>query len=211
MITERILEILDLKGITKYKFCKDMEFSNAFLDKPREITTDKYANILYYFPDVSPEWLLTGKGEMLKSEEILNIVNRSEEIPESIPLYNVMASAGFGTFEKLLTEENIIGRYNIPDLKADFMMYVKGNSMYPKYSNKDIIGCKQIYERNFIQWNKPHVIATREQGILVKRIQEGQQKDFIVAVSDNKDYPPINIPNDEILDFAIVTGVIRLE
>jgi len=66
MITERISEILDLKGITKYRFCKDLGLSNGFLDKPREITTDKYANILEYLPDVSPEWLLTGKGSMLK-------------------------------------------------------------------------------------------------------------------------------------------------
>ena len=44
-----------------------MGFSTAFLDKPREISTDKYANILLYFPDVSPEWLLTGKGEMLRT------------------------------------------------------------------------------------------------------------------------------------------------
>ncbi|MDR2003985.1 MAG: hypothetical protein LBQ74_13215 [Prevotella sp.] len=69
MITERISEILDLKGITKYRFCKDLGLSNGFLDKPREITTDKYANILEYLPDISPEWLLTGKGSMLKSED----------------------------------------------------------------------------------------------------------------------------------------------
>ncbi|MDR0574960.1 MAG: peptidase S24 [Tannerella sp.] len=38
------------------------------MDKPREISTDKYANILDYIPDVNPEWLLTGKGEMLLRE-----------------------------------------------------------------------------------------------------------------------------------------------
>ena len=65
MITERILKYLDTKGITKYKFCKDLGFSNGFLDKPREISTDKYANILEYFKDVNPEWLLTGNGEMI--------------------------------------------------------------------------------------------------------------------------------------------------
>lgn len=69
MITERISEILDLKGITKYRFCKDLGLSNGFLDKPREITTDKYANILKYLPDVNPEWLLTGNGQMLKNED----------------------------------------------------------------------------------------------------------------------------------------------
>ena len=68
-ITERILQILEYKGITEYKFNKDLGFSNGFLNKSREISTDKYANILSYFPDVNPYWLLTGKGQMLKQQE----------------------------------------------------------------------------------------------------------------------------------------------
>lgn len=68
MITERIKHLIEIKGVTKYKFCKDLGFSNGFLDKPREISTDKYANILEYFPDVNPEWLLTGKGCMLREQ-----------------------------------------------------------------------------------------------------------------------------------------------
>jgi len=70
-ITERILQVIEYKGITEYKFNKDLGFSNGFLNKSREISTDKYANILAYFSDVNPEWLLTGKGDMLK-EKIVN-------------------------------------------------------------------------------------------------------------------------------------------
>jgi hypothetical protein len=68
MITERILKYLDFRGITKYKFCKDLGLSNGFLDKPREISTDKYANILVYFPELNPDWLLTGVGPMEKTK-----------------------------------------------------------------------------------------------------------------------------------------------
>jgi hypothetical protein len=68
MIVDRILQILNNKHITKYKFCKDLGVSNGFLDKTREITTDKCANILTYFPDINPDWLLTGKGSMLREK-----------------------------------------------------------------------------------------------------------------------------------------------
>ncbi len=74
-ITERILQVIDIKGITKYKFCKDLGVSSAFLDKPRDITTDKYANVLAYFPDINPEWLLTGIGDMLRTQENASVVN----------------------------------------------------------------------------------------------------------------------------------------
>lgn len=65
-ITDRILQLLEYKNISKYKFCKDLNLSNGFLDKRRDITTDNYAKILEYFPDVNPTWLLTGEGDMLR-------------------------------------------------------------------------------------------------------------------------------------------------
>lgn len=87
MITERILQILDIKKITKYKFCKDLSLSNGFLDKPRDISTSKYANILDYFPDINPHWLLTGNGEMIKqSHQKTPDVNRIEELQEMIDM-----------------------------------------------------------------------------------------------------------------------------
>lgn len=64
--TERIVEFLDYKGITKYKFCKDLGFSNKFLDNSSNMGTDKACKILHYFPEINPEWLLTGKEPMLR-------------------------------------------------------------------------------------------------------------------------------------------------
>lgn len=82
-ITDRILIVLENKGITKYKFCKDLGFSNGFLDKSREISTDKYANILFYFADVNPTWLLTGKGEMLNDDILNDNLNKKIKDTES--------------------------------------------------------------------------------------------------------------------------------
>ncbi|SDE68840.1 hypothetical protein [Riemerella columbipharyngis] len=87
-ITERILQYIDYKGISKYRFCKDLKFSQSFLDKKRKITTDKYANILVQYPEINPEWLLTGEGNMLRNEHITenkdtnidNISNTKDEI-----------------------------------------------------------------------------------------------------------------------------------
>ncbi len=69
--TERVVQFIEYKGITKYKFCKDLGFSNKFLDNSSNMGTDKACKILQHFPDLSPEWLITGNGDMLKSETIL--------------------------------------------------------------------------------------------------------------------------------------------
>ncbi|MGP2571535.1 hypothetical protein ACTZMK_11235, partial [Ornithobacterium rhinotracheale] len=65
--TERILQFIEYKGITKYKFCKDLGFSNKFLDNSSNMGTDKACKILHHFPEINSEWLITGKGEMLKT------------------------------------------------------------------------------------------------------------------------------------------------
>lgn len=58
--TERMREYLDYKGITKYKFCNDLGFSNKFLDNSSNMGTDKACKILHHYPEINSEWLLTG-------------------------------------------------------------------------------------------------------------------------------------------------------
>ncbi|HFG0566949.1 TPA: hypothetical protein ACGFUW_002739, partial [Flavobacterium psychrophilum] len=68
--TERVNQYIDYKGISKYKFCKDLGFSNKFLDNSSNMGTDKACKILHHYPEINSEWLLTGQGSMLKSETI---------------------------------------------------------------------------------------------------------------------------------------------
>lgn len=121
------------------------------------------------------------------------------------------AIAGFGSGNWSIHENDIQDSYLIPDFtNIDFMIRVKGSSMYPKYSSGDIVACRKLNQR-YIQWNKPHVIATKEQGIMVKRINESKEKETFTLTSDNPTYPPFSIPKDEITGIAIIIGVIRLE
>ena len=218
-IIERISYYLEKKGITAYRFCKDLGFSNGFLDKHREITTDKYANILGYYPDLNPQWLLTGEGEMLKD----NIPNKSK-IPEmeaystkankGIPLVDPVAVGEFGNSHFAIKESDVKDYYIIPKFKnrhIDFMIEVAGSSMYPKYASGDIVACTIINKESFIQWGKVHVIGTREQGLLIKRLYKNEITNCIVCHSDNEKYPPFDVGKDEITGVALVVGVIRLE
>jgi phage repressor protein C with HTH and peptisase S24 domain len=131
---------------------------------------------------------------------------------QGIPLVSVEAVAGFGNTNFLIKEEDIQAKYVIPDfVGVDFMLRVKGSSMYPKYNSGDVVACRTIRQKTFIQWNKVYVIATKEQGILIKRLHEGKDESSYILVSDNKEYKPFNLPIDEITGIAIVVGVVRLE
>lgn len=68
MIIDRILQIIDFKGINKNKFYKEAGLSNGFLDKVRkDIGSSKMEQILKAYPEINPDWFLTGEGNMLKS------------------------------------------------------------------------------------------------------------------------------------------------
>ena len=213
---ERLYKYIDYKGNKPTRFEKELGLSNGYLGTQLKRNADLGESVLNkiidYCLDINPEWLLTGRGEMIKSDENLIIINNKDKYLDGIPLYNAEASAGFGSFDQMLSEENIIDRYKVPVFKyCDFMMYVKGSSMYPKYSNGDIIACKILHNVHFLQWNKVYVIATTEQGFLVKRVKESDIEDCVCVVSDNKEYPPFDILKNEIVGYALVVGVIRLE
>lgn len=71
MIVERIKEYMDHKGISVAAFERSIGMSNASFGKSLKnkgaIGTDKLENILNRYSDISPLWLLTGEGNMLKT------------------------------------------------------------------------------------------------------------------------------------------------
>ncbi len=149
-------------------------------------------------------------NDVFKTSIGLNEQNDSNAV--GVPLISSEAAAGFGTATFSITESDVQARYVVPDFpEIDFMIRVKGSSMYPKYSSGDVIACRVIRERKFIQWNKAYVVATREQGILCKRLRESDQPECLLAVSENPEYAPFHLPVDEITGMALVVGVIRLE
>ncbi len=183
--------------------------------------------------NINADWLLTGYGEMIrKTKESKYTIPEKEEMcvkedkveypyngsksifsnEKEIPLVSIEAVAGFGGSGFSIAKQDIQALYKVPDFNGiDFMIRVKGSSMYPKYASGDIVACRILKESNFIEWNKPHVIATTEHGLIVKRLRKSEKENYLTAISDNPSYDPFEIPKEEITGIAIIIGVIRLE
>ena len=129
-----------------------------------------------------------------------------------IPLIPIDAMAGFGTGGVQVMDYDT-QKYVVPEfteLNVDFMIRVKGSSMYPKYNSGDLVACKKLVLSDiFFQWNKVYVLDT-DQGALIKRIKKGSE-DNLLIVSDNPAYEPYELHLSKIHAIAIVLGVIRLE
>lgn len=173
---------------------------------------------------VNPSWLLTGQGDMLVKNDVQqNIESKREAIPimeeipsdiAPIPLVTERAAAGFGNDCFSIQESDVRDYYIIPKFRfnhVDFMIELSGISMYPHFKSGDVIACTILRDAKYIQWNRCHVIATRDQGILVKRIMPSEKEGCFKIVSENKDFPPFDLPKEDITGLALVVGCVSLE
>ena len=68
-IKERVVRIAEHNGISKTDFFKDLGLSYANFKGAQKMTalnSDAVASILSKYPDVEPEWLVTGNGSMFR-------------------------------------------------------------------------------------------------------------------------------------------------
>ena len=211
-IKDRISKFIQYKNITIAEFERNVSLANGYIKKFKgSIGSDKLNNITSYYPDINIDWLITGKGSMLKSE-ISNMLAESpmeygkKQTRPRIP-YTAAAGSLTSAVEGITANQcEQIPRINaFPDY--DFTIIIKGSSMEPKYEGGDEVACKRIDNTSFIQWGKVHVLDTA-QGIIIKRIYEDGEK--IQCTSYNPEYPDFSIQKEEIFSMSLVVGLIRL-
>lgn len=220
--TERMKEYLDFKGITKYKFCNDLGFSNKFLDNSSNMGTDKACKILHYYPEINSDWLLTGNGRMLKENTTdIVIMNNDRKTVDSlhlsqeIPLYDLEAVAGLRELFSSGKPQRILDTIKIPNLpKCDGAISVTGDSMYPLLKSGDIILYKETEFHN-IFFGEMYLLSVKlndwEEYITVKYVQKSEQgKDFVKLVSQNSHHQPKDIHISKISALALIKASIRI-
>ncbi len=151
--------------------------------------------IVENYPRYSPEWLLTGKGNMLKGKEsaaeISSIVSYDPKVGQ--PYYDVDFLGGFSEVynsQVSLPEHNII----VPGFdRANLWCNVTGHSMEPQISHGDIIALRPCTIAD-IQFGEIYAVVL-DTIRTIKILRKGSSKDFLR-------YVPIN-PNFDEQEFAV--------
>lgn len=72
-VKERLIEYIDFRGVSKSEFCRTIGVSAAFVTSiVKSIQPDKIERIALNYPELNTGWLLTGEGDMLKSQNSLS-------------------------------------------------------------------------------------------------------------------------------------------
>lgn len=220
-IKERVIQFAKNQGVSVDRFIHSIGMSyGSFKGKSREsaLNSDAVAEIITKYPNANPEWLLLGVGKMTRDDAGLieptdpsqRLDTRTKNKGHRIPLIPIEAISRLTNNGFSIPDQEIQDSYVVPDFfDADYMIRVRDSSMYPKFRSGDVVACKAIRDRTFIQWNKPHVIFTEAQGIMIKRIRKSNSRGNVMLMSENPDYEPFEVPEEKIISLALVNGLIR--
>ena len=235
---ERLQYYMSQKGINDNQMTIAAGLSVGLLGKAKNggkgLSSSSIEKILLAYDDINPDWLLTGRGPMLKTKgtssaspteeqqfstskdtKKIAILQRdaAKKSTKGIPLIPMEAIAGFPAIDNDGVSFDDCQHYSIPEFEAkgaDFLIRVSGDSMTPLYCNDDIIACQKIAEIHFFQWGGVYVLDT-SQGVLVKYVEECEKNDdCILCVSENKRYKPFSLPKDDIRSLSTIVGLVRL-
>ena len=186
--------------------------------------------------DINPDWLLSGRGEMLRSSasdpsrthagtsaqtvqnQRKDTKNISDQHRHIIPLYSDISSIG-GTNEQIA---NMVGATKPSEfidtgdwfVDSTFAIRHYGDSMV-EYPNGCILVLREVFNLQSLIWGCDYVIETDEYR-LTKRVQKGNTPNSITAYSSNTEtYPdgrlihePVEIPVESIRKIALVLGYV---
>jgi phage repressor protein C with HTH and peptisase S24 domain len=173
----------------------------------KAISNDKLQVILEQYPDLNPEWLLTGSGNMLRNETSILVEHEYtvKNLDNNIPVYNINFSAGnINVFNDV--NADLIGYLNIPELKgSERVIIATGDSMIGVINSGDYIGIKKINDFTYFNYGFPYAIVTEDYRLL-KFIRKSENPENIILRSNNPDYDDIELPKNKITGLYLITA-----
>lgn len=81
---ERIFQFIDYKGISVSEFSKTIQVSNGYLAKQKSASANIGSHIIekivIAYPELSTDWIITGRGNMTHNLKEVNVQNKNAHI-----------------------------------------------------------------------------------------------------------------------------------
>lgn len=228
---ERLSQFIQYQELSIRAFELSINASDGMIRRAISNKTDiqsKWLTVIAEnYPDLNIDWLITGKGEMIRgklSESPDTTKNYFTENPENLSIVNYECKGApyynvdfIGGFDIVLNDQTIN-----PDYYINFVPYNKpgviwcnitGHSMEPELNNGDFIAMKEITGPiEYLPYGEIYGIITDDYRT-VKRLRMSDRKGFIRLIPTNKspEYGEQEIPISMIRKvFAVLGSMHRL-
>lgn len=203
-VKERLIIFIKKNGLSQRRFEETVGISNGYVNSLRHApSATKLQMIIDAFPQLNEKWLLTGDGEMLKSE----IELPKKSMTSGKPYYDVEFEMGF---DEMTNDQTTSPEYLIdfrPYNHADVWCNAWGNSMSPTINSGDIIALKEITDARYVINGEIYAIVTLNGLRTIKRINDNG--DTYTLIPDNVDYKEQTIDKKEIIKMFLVIGCMK--
>lgn len=206
---QRILQYIDFKCIDRTIFFQQTGLKRGLLDadKLKSTVSDVFiAKIIATYPDLNPDWLITGQGPMLRDEnKVTDLISYDPSV--GVPYYDVDFTAGFDAIfnnQTLLPAHNIVFK---PFEEAQLWCNVTGDSMADKINSGDIIALKEISVESILYGEIYAIVLDDVRTIKVLRKSSDPNKLRFVPI--NKEYDEQEFEKYRIQRVYAVLGSIR--
>lgn len=201
VLAKNLIFYMEKNNVDRYKLCEDLDFKYSTVSEwlsakkyPRIDSIEKLAN---YFG--------VAKSDIIEEKESPNlgkIISRGDNIYK-IPVFETV-SAGFGAYASNEVIDYIPVLINNPyDVKSTIAIKVKGDSMYPKIEDGDVIIVRK--QTSVDSGDIAVLLLDNEEG-LVKKVMYG--KDWIELISINPEYKTRRFEKEEVLRLRVVGKVV---
>lgn len=200
------------KGLNDNKVTVQLGLTVGTIGKSRKIGRDlsqrTIEKILNFYTDINKSWLLTGEGEMLKSEGE-NIPCTLEYPISGIPIYDIDATCG--PIVRDFVGEPIIGYINIPEVKhGAVIVRATGDSMLPAICNNDYVAILEVKDVSTIVWGQIYLVILDEYRLLKYLRKHPDETKLILKSENSSKYDDIIISKSDIVKLYIVENIIAL-
>lgn len=219
-IKERFDSFIRYNGLSCRKFQDAIGVSNSYIQNiSKGISNDILNKISIQYPELNTNWLLTGAGEMLKSEErsektiSVNQTVISTKQRKGALIYDIDATCGLNGRDIEFTDEKVIGSIDAPEINPDSkIIFATGDSMLPLIASGDRVVIRKIESWDYFNYGQVYLIITNEYR-LIKRVRRHPKDadNLILLRSENPDYDDIDLPKREIIHLFIVENILSIK
>lgn len=201
-----VTKFADIVGLSQQRINRNLVMNKKTQKYPRLSDEVKQRCIEVYELDDDYFTALPVREELNPLERLKNDFDNLPEKGELPHLPSKAAAGGMGGFSDSVASYNCEYRPVVKMLpKYDMTMEIKGDSMYPKIENGDIVAIRKVID--IIEWGNVYVLDTAD-GAIVKRLYD--EGDKYRCKSFNPEYKDFLVDKRNVYGIYKVVGQIRM-
>lgn len=235
----RIKQLFEHHGISTYEANQRLGYSRTsklykVLSGEVRPSYETLVDLLAEFPEASPDWLLMGRGPMLRAATtadttpadaaptpaVLQQVIRGDKVmvvtvddkgKENTVFVPIPAQAGYAISHSEAVFVRQLSNFKIPGFdRGEYRAFeVSGDSMEPTINHRDIVITTRVDELRLLEPGEVYVVVTAET-VMLKRIKDqvrGSDTE-VVLYSDNAHRRPYHLETRDIQEIWRVRGYV---